>query len=138
MAKILKLNPILGDVAPSRTDYNTPVRRDPLTPDEARRIMRGIEYDYHTALVGDFAAIRPLIEQLGTIAERKQIYDLQGNNRGPGVILSVFQTMKLVNLMEEEGEVRSEKWQRGSGGEGAWMVSWAATEWQHTEQRSEE
>ena len=59
--------------------------------------------DYHTALVGDFAAIRPLIEQLGTITERKQIYDLQGNNRGPGVILSVFQTMKLVNLMEEEG-----------------------------------
>ena len=119
MAKILKLNPILVNAAQSRTDYNAPVRRDPLTPDEARRIMRGIEYDddedlhihatfisiddYCTGLVGDFDAIRPLIKKLGQVQEREHIYGENHSDRGPGIILSVPQTMRLIELMEKDG-----------------------------------
>lgn len=59
--------------------------------------------ELRTAIVGDFAAIRPLIAQLGDVEERQRIMDVQHRQRGPGVIITVEQAKRLLDMMDEVG-----------------------------------
>ncbi len=89
-------------------------------PEKVRRFMLGIqepEEDLHvqmtflniddnrTGLVGDFAAVEPLLDQLKgqPVQRRESIYDAGHNDRGPGVIMSVRQVVQLLDMMEEDG-----------------------------------
>ena len=94
-----------------------PTQKKERTPEDVRKFMMGIEDeedqqidvtfvpldDRRTALVGDFAAIRPLIMQLDSFEECKNIQDSKQRDRGPGIILSVEQTLLLVDMIEEDG-----------------------------------
>lgn len=60
--------------------------------------------DARTALVGNFADIRYLLYELdGGFQERKSITDPHGVKRGPGIILSVEQVSKLIEMMDADG-----------------------------------
>jgi len=95
-------------------------RKEPRTPEDVRRFMLGMDEpdeDLHvqmtflnidsnrTGLVGDFAAIEPLLDQLKglPVQRRESIYDVDHNDRGPGVIMSVRQVVQLLDMMEEDG-----------------------------------
>lgn len=92
------------------------------TPDDVRKFMLGIddgdgEEDLHvqmtflniddvrTAIVGDYAAIMPLIDQLkgSPVQHREHINDEAKKDRGPGVIMSVRQVVQLLAMMIEDG-----------------------------------
>lgn len=88
------------------------------TPEEVRKFILGIEDpeedlhidvtfipldDERTALVGDFEDVKDIVLELGDIQERKIIKDPKGNNRGPGVILTVAQTLRLIKTLEDDG-----------------------------------
>ena len=97
---------------------NIPTQKKERTPEEVRKFMLGIEDEEEdqqinltfiplderrTALVGDFAAIRPLIMKLDDIEECEHIQDSKQQDRGAGIILSVEQTLLLVDMIEEDG-----------------------------------
>ena len=97
-----------------------PKCNEPKSPEEVRRFMLGMDEpdeDLHvnitflnidenrTGLVGDFAAVEPLLDQLKglPVQRRESIYDVDHNGRGPGVIMSVRQVVQLLDMMEEDG-----------------------------------
>ena len=91
------------------------------SPDKVRKFILGIadsdgEEDLHvsmtflniddvrTAIIGDFAAIEPLIRELkGKTYRREHIYDDEHKDRGPGVIMNVTQVVQLLQMMLEDG-----------------------------------
>lgn len=99
-----------------------PAKKETRTPDEVRKFMLGIDDgdgaedlhvqitflnidDARTAIVGDYAAIEPLIDQLkgAPVQRREHIYDEAKKDRGPGVMMSVTQVVQLLAMMIEDG-----------------------------------
>ena len=115
MGKVIKFTP---SFAKGKKDTDTLKER---TPEEVRRFILGIEDndgeedlhvsmtflnldDVRTAIIGDYAAVQPLIDVLpGKIQQRKHIYDSEQSDRGPGIILSVTQVVELLQMMLEDG-----------------------------------
>ena len=88
------------------------------SPEEVRKFMLGIEEpeedmhidvtfipldDERTALVGDFEDVKDIVFSMGDVQEKKSIKDPKGNKRGPGVIMTVAQTLRLVKTLEDDG-----------------------------------
>lgn len=88
------------------------------TPEEVRKFMLGIEDpeedmhidvtfipldDERTALVGDFDDVKDIVFSMGDVQEKKSIKDPKGNKRGPGVIMTVAQTLRFVKTLEDDG-----------------------------------
>ncbi|MBR6128895.1 MAG: hypothetical protein IKQ07_04590 [Bacteroidaceae bacterium] len=115
MAKIIDFNTAKKKIG------STPHGENQQTQEEVRKYILGIddgdgEEDLHvqmtflnldetrTAIVGDFAAVEPLIDELqGDVQRRQRIYDDERKNRGPGIILSVQQVVQLLKMMLEDG-----------------------------------
>ncbi len=118
MAKIIDFNAAKAKIG---SNSCSSVRRgncEPKTPEDVRKFMLGIEEpdedlhinitflpldDERTALIGDFADVRPLIFELGEITECPCVIDPKGKKRGAGIIITVMQAMRLVNMLEEDG-----------------------------------
>jgi len=107
MGKIIQFTPAIAKA-----------ERKEKTPEEVRKFILGIEDpeedlhidvtfipldDERTALVGDYEDVKDIVFDMGDIKERKNIKDPSGKKRGPGVILSVAQTLRLVKTLEEDG-----------------------------------
>ena len=115
MAKIIDFNTAKKKIG------STPHGENQQTQEEVRKYILGIddgdgEEDLHvqmtflnldetrTAIVGDFAAVEPLIDELqGDVQRRQRIYDDERKNRGPGIILSVQQVVQLLKMMLDMG-----------------------------------
>ena len=119
MAKIIEFNMARKETC--STPRGSTAKGNQQTAEEVRRYILGIddgdgEEDLHvsmtflnldearTAIVGDFDAVEPLIDELhGEVQRRQRIYDDERKNRGPGVILSVRQVVQLLKMMLEDG-----------------------------------
>jgi len=116
MAKIIDFNTARRNLG--RMSRGSAAREK--NPEEVRRFMLGMdepEEDLHvqmtflniddnrTGLVGDFAAVEPLLDQLKglPVQRRESICDADHNDRGPGMIMSVRQVVQLLDMMEEDG-----------------------------------
>ena len=112
MAKIIQFTPPKGDSARSgSTAAKEDVRKYILDLNDndgdedlhVKMTFLNID-DVRTAIVGDFAAVEPLIDQLkGKTYRREHIYDSDHNDRGPGVLMNVTQVVQLLQMMLEDG-----------------------------------
>ncbi|MBR5728848.1 MAG: hypothetical protein IKX61_01385 [Prevotella sp.] len=118
MTKIIKFTPTYASKSPGSVKENP-------SPEKVHKFMLNIDNgeddeddddDLHvhmtflnldevrTAIIGDYAAIEPLIEELhGKVQRRKHIYDDSRKDRGPGIVLSVTQVVELLQMMIEDG-----------------------------------
>lgn len=107
MGKIIQFTPVIAKGGISTK-----------TPEAVRKFILGIddsEEDLHidvtfipldskrTALVGNFEDVKDIVFSMGDVQKKKNIKDPRGQNRGAGVILTVAQTLRLVNTLEDDG-----------------------------------
>ena len=108
MAKIIQFTPHISKI-PTPEQVRALLEPEPEEEPQPFSITFVALDERRTAIVGEVDRTKAYLDQLpGTYQVRNIIRDALGRNRGSGVILTVFQTLSFIGMMEEDWELPPE------------------------------